>query len=81
MVDKFFYIEKVDAKRTKWLYINTDKCIYTVEGGEIGETAANYVSLSVTRPDLVEMLHKDKPELSQVLDEMIVKFLAKADAI
>lgn len=53
---------------------------YAREGDRIKETVANYVSLSVTRPDLIEMLHKDKPELCQALDEMIVEFLAKAGA-
>ena len=35
------------------------------------EIFANYMSLSVNRPDLIEMLRKDKPDLCKVLDEVI----------
>ena len=35
------------------------------------EIFANYMTLSVNRPDLVEMLRKDKPELCNILDELI----------
>lgn len=42
------------------------------------ETIANYASLSVTRPDLVDMLRKDKPELCAALDEVIKEFIKKA---
>lgn len=39
------------------------------------EIWANYCALSVTRPDLVEVLRRDKPELVQVLDEMTDEML------
>jgi hypothetical protein len=35
------------------------------------EIFANYMSLSVNRPDLVEVLRKDKPELCTTLDKLI----------
>ena len=41
------------------------------------EIVANYGSLSVTRPDLVDMLRKDKPELVQALDEMLAEMAKK----
>lgn len=41
------------------------------------ETFANYMSLSVNRPDLVEMLRKDKPELCKALDELIEEMAGK----
>ena len=44
---------------------------YANESDRIHETVANYASLSVTRPDLVEVLRKDKPELCKALDETI----------
>ena len=51
---------------------------YAREGNRIKETVANYASLSVTRPDLVDMLRKDKPELCAELDNLIVELLKKA---
>lgn len=42
------------------------------------ETVANYVSLSVTRPDLIKILRKDKPELCKALDELIIELVEKA---
>jgi hypothetical protein len=41
------------------------------------EIFANYLSLSVTRPDLAEMLRKDKPELVKSLDATVVAMLKK----
>ena len=35
------------------------------------EIFANYFSLSITRPDLIEMLRRDKPKLVEALDEII----------
>lgn len=35
------------------------------------ETFANYMTLCVNRPDLVELLRKDKPELCEALDNLI----------
>ena len=37
------------------------------------ETFANYMTLSVNRPDLVELLRKDKPEVCEALDELIAE--------
>jgi hypothetical protein len=39
---------------------------------------ANYAALSVTRPDLIELLRVDKPELVAELDATIVELLKKA---
>ena len=44
---------------------------YSKTGKANSEIFANYVSLSVNRPDLVEVLRKDKPELCDALDKMI----------
>ncbi len=44
------------------------------------ETAANYAALSVTRPDLVEMLRADKPDLVKALDDMIDELAKKGGA-
>lgn len=35
------------------------------------EIFANYFSLSISRPDLIEMLRRDKPKLVEALDEII----------
>jgi len=44
----------------------------------IHETIANYAALSITRPDLIDMLRADKPELVKELDATIVELLQKA---
>lgn len=44
---------------------------YRDPGNRNCEIFANYMSLSVNRPDLVEMLRKDKPDLCDALDQMI----------
>lgn len=51
---------------------------YARVSSQIHETVANYVSLSVTRPDLIDMLRADKPELCEALDEMVVELIKKA---
>lgn len=51
---------------------------YSRVTSQIHETVANYVSLSVTRPDLIEMLRRDKPDLCKALDEMVIELIAKA---
>lgn len=43
----------------------------------IHETMANYGALSVARPDLVEMLRKDKPELVSELESAIKAMIGK----
>lgn len=42
------------------------------------EIAANYASLSVTRPDLIDMLRRDKPDLCKALDEMVLELIEEA---
>lgn len=44
---------------------------------QLHETFANYGALSVTRPDLVEMLRRDKPDLVAELDALIEGMLGK----
>ena len=51
---------------------------YSRVSSQIHETIANYASLSVTRPDLIDMLRRDKPELCEALDNMILELLEKA---
>ena len=51
---------------------------YRSRENRIEETIANYASLSVTRPDLIALLKKDKPELSAELDSAIIDLLKKA---
>ena len=51
---------------------------YSVKERRVMETIANYASLSVTRPDLIDMLRKDKPDLCKALDELIQDFIKKA---
>lgn len=51
---------------------------YSRVNSQIHETVANYVSLSVTRPDLIDMLRRDKPELCEALDNMVIELLEKA---
>ncbi len=50
---------------------------YKTTGKAINEIVANYASLSVTRPDLIDMLKKDKPELVKALDEMLEEMAKK----
>ena len=38
---------------------------------QCSEIFANYFSLSITRPDLVDMLRRDKPKLVEALDELL----------
>lgn len=51
---------------------------YREVGKRAEETLANYGALSIVRPDLVEMLRKDKPELVEALEEVIQDMLKKA---
>ena len=44
----------------------------------VHETIANYAALSVTRPDLIDLLRANKPELVAELDATIVELLKKA---
>ena len=50
---------------------------YRWQGKRINEIVANYGALSITRPDLVDMLRKDKPELVKALDEMLDEMAKK----
>ena len=47
-------------------------------GNRSEETLANYGALAIVRPDLVDMLRNDKPELVEALDEVIREMLKKA---
>ena len=47
-------------------------------GKRAEETLANYGALSIVRPDLVELLRKDKPGLVEALEEVIQEMLKKA---
>lgn len=51
---------------------------YQSVNSRVHETIANYAALSVTRPDLIELLRDDKPELVAELDAVIVELLKKA---
>lgn len=51
---------------------------YQSVNSRVHETIANYAALSVTRPDLIELLRADKPELVAELDAVIVELLKKA---
>lgn len=51
---------------------------YLYTESRVHETIANYAALSVTRPDLIELLRVDKPELVAELDATIVELLKKA---
>ena len=51
---------------------------YRSSDSQIHETVANYGALSVTRPDLIEMLRQDKPELVAALEKNVQKMLEKA---
>lgn len=51
---------------------------YRDVGKRSEETLANYGALAIVRPDLVDMLRKDKPELVEALDEVIQEMLKKA---
>lgn len=44
---------------------------YSSINSRIKEIVANYSSLSITRPDLIELLKKDKPDLVNELDKLI----------
>ena len=46
---------------------------YRRTGTTESEIFANDMSLSVNRPDLVDMLRRDKPELCSALDDLIAE--------
>lgn len=48
---------------------------YFDESKRTNEILANYTALSVVRPDLVELLKEDKPELTNMLDELIAELI------
>lgn len=51
---------------------------YRYTESRVHETIANYAALSVTRPDLVDLLRADKPDLVAELDATIIDLLKKA---
>ena len=58
------------------LYGHGQKYYSSVEN-RVQETIANYATLSVTRPDLIELLRADKPELAAELDAAITELLKR----
>jgi SPP1 gp7 family putative phage head morphogenesis protein len=48
---------------------------YSSTNNRVIETLANYGSLSVTRPDLIDLLRKDKPDLVDELEETVKNML------
>lgn len=50
---------------------------YQSVNSRVHETIANYAALSVTRPDLIDLLRADKPELVAELDATIAELLKK----
>lgn len=50
---------------------------YRSEESQIHEIWANYCSLSLTRPDLIELLKQDKPELIEALEEIKAEVIKK----
>ena len=52
---------------------------YNNVNSRIKEVVANYGSLSITRPDLIELLKKDKPELVEELDKLIDNMLKDSE--
>lgn len=51
---------------------------YRDVGKRAEETLANYGALAIVRPDLVELLRKDKPKLVEALEEVVQEMLKKA---
>lgn len=51
---------------------------YQSVSSRVHETIANYAALSVTRPDLIDLLRDDKPDLVAELEALIVELLKKA---
>lgn len=54
---------------------------YRSTDNQIEEIWANYCALSMTRPDLIEMLRRDKPELVKALDDIKADVLKKVGEI
>lgn len=54
---------------------------YRSTNSRCDEVIANYAALSVARPDLIELLRKDKPELVKALDEVIEEMGKKVDSL
>lgn len=50
---------------------------YRNKDRRIKETLANYGALSITRPDLIELLREDKPEIVAELEETVKEMLKK----
>lgn len=53
---------------------------YSRPGSDCRETIANYGALSISRPDLVEVLRREYPEMVDALDELIDDMLKKSGA-
>ena len=53
---------------------------YSKPNSKIKETIANYACLSVTRPDLIDMLKADKPELVEALEDTLKEMRKKVES-
>ena len=63
-----------DARKVKYGHGGS---YYSSVESRVRETIANYAVLSVTRPDLIDLLRADKPELVAELDATIAGLLKK----
>lgn len=53
------------------VYFGHGEKYYRHTGAKESETFANYMALSLTRPDLVQMLEEDQPDLVQALRDIV----------
>lgn len=67
-------------RNTKKVVYGHGSSYYTNIESRIHETIANYAALSVTRPDLIDLLRLNKPELVAELDTTIAELLKKVGA-
>jgi hypothetical protein len=65
------------AYRDKGIIYGHGSKYYKHIESQLHETIANYGALSVTRPDLVDMLRRDKPDLVKELETLIEGMLGK----
>lgn len=76
--DIYDALSKGELQSSHKLLFGHGKSYYSSSSKRIEETVANYASLSVTRPDLVDLLRQDKPELVAELENNVKKMLEKA---
>lgn len=56
-------------------------CYYAKHGKKEEETLANYFSLSIAHPELIDMLRNDKPDLVDALEKTVSTIIAKGTVI